>query len=162
MFMLREARITWTPGDQPAQRITNPDDIVALAARILPTTDPREHFVAIALDTKHHYIGHQIIAIGTADAVLVHPSVVFRFAILACANFLVLAHNHPSGDPTPSGADKDMTRRLVEAGELMGIRVLDHHVITAAGDHVSLKGTSPDEFGVRPHVVPHVVVRLTY
>jgi len=97
-----------------------------------------EHFVVLFLSTKNHVIGRETISIGTLNASLVHPREVFRAAIRRNSASILCAHNHPSGDPTPSQEDVQLTRRLRDAGELVGIELLDHIVI---GDQrfISLK-----------------------
>lgn len=98
----------------------------------------REHFICLFLNTKNKVLAQETISIGTLDASLVHPREVFRAAIRHGSASVVCLHNHPSGDPTPSEEDIWITKRLMEAGELVGIEVLDHIVI---GDqrYVSLK-----------------------
>ena len=98
----------------------------------------REHFVCLFLNIKNKVLAQETISIGTLDASLVHPREVFRAAIRHGCAAVICIHNHPSGDPTPSHEDIAITRRLMEAGELVGIEVLDHIVI---GDkrYVSLK-----------------------
>jgi len=86
---------------------------------------PVELFIAVALDTAHKVIGASVISSGTLDAALVHPREVFRFAFLCNAAAIIVGHNHPSGNTDPSSPDKAVFRRLQEAGELLGIRVLD-------------------------------------
>jgi DNA repair protein RadC len=89
----------------------------------------REQFVAVLLDGKNRILGFNIVSTGSLTAALVHPREVFKPAILASAAAIVLVHNHPSGDPEPSAEDRAITERLKQAGELVGIRVLDHVVI---------------------------------
>jgi len=97
----------------------------------------REHFVVMLLDQKNCAIGLHTVSIGSLTASIVAPREVFKVAILAnCANIL-LAHNHPSGDPQPSKEDRAITQRLKEAGVLLGINVLDHLVIGADGRYFS-------------------------
>lgn len=98
----------------------------------------QEHFVCLYLNTKNQVILTETLSVGTLNATLVHPREVFRAAIKCSSSSLICLHNHPSGDPTPSPEDIALTRRLVEAGELVGIDVLDHLVI---GDNrfISLK-----------------------
>ena len=93
------------------------------------STLDREMFVALLLDGKNSVLGFNVVSIGSLTAALVHPREVFKPAILANAAALILVHNHPSGDPEPSAEDKAITERLRQAGELMGIRILDHVVI---------------------------------
>jgi len=97
-----------------------------------------ETFGALALDVRHRLRGEHEVSKGCLTSSLVHPREVFHFAIAARAAALILFHNHPSGDPEPSAEDVAITRRLVSAGTLMGIEVLDH-VILGAGRFVSLK-----------------------
>lgn len=89
----------------------------------------REQFLAVILDGKNRILGLNLVATGTLTSALVHPRELFKPAILANAASLILVHNHPSGDPDPSAEDKALTARLKEAGELIGIRILDHVVI---------------------------------
>jgi DNA repair protein RadC len=93
----------------------------------------REHFMVLLLDGRHRVMRETQVSQGTLTASLVHPREVFRDAVHAAAAAIVLVHNHPSGDPTPSAEDREVTRRLVEAGEILGIRVLDHVVVAEAG-----------------------------
>ncbi|MCZ6873090.1 MAG: DNA repair protein RadC [bacterium] len=89
----------------------------------------REHFVVLLVDRKNRLIGINTVSIGSLTASIVHPREVFKAAILANAAAVVLGHNHPSGDPQPSHEDKALTKRLVDAGKLLGIEILDHVVI---------------------------------
>jgi DNA repair protein RadC len=98
----------------------------------------KEHFVCLFLNTKNHVIGRETLSMGSLNASIVHPREVFRAAIKRSSAALICVHNHPSGDPTPSPEDIQITQRLVEAGAIIGIEVLDHVII---GDHkfISLK-----------------------
>jgi len=98
----------------------------------------KEFFVALFLNTKNHITGKEILSIGTLNASLVHPREVFRAAIRHSSASIICLHNHPSGDPTPSTEDITITKRLVEAGNLIGIDVLDH-IIIGDGRYISLK-----------------------
>jgi DNA repair protein RadC len=93
----------------------------------------REQFRCLYLDTANRLVRDEVISIGGLNASLVHPREVFLFAVQYSAATVVLAHNHPSGSLEPSPEDLALTRQLVQAGEIMGIRVLDHLIITAAG-----------------------------
>jgi DNA repair protein RadC len=99
---------------------------------------PVETFGILALDVRHRLKREAVISVGCLTSSLVHPREVFQEAVVARAAALVLFHNHPSGDPEPSGEDVALTRRLSSAGTLMGIEVLDHLVL-GAGRFVSLK-----------------------
>jgi DNA repair protein RadC len=113
--------------------------------RLLLANDAREHFVAILLDGRHRPIAYQVVSIGTATSSLVHPREVFQTAVGLGAVAIVLAHSHPSGDPTPSSEDREVTARLVRAGEILGIRILDHVVVAERGS-CSLRETCPELF----------------
>jgi DNA repair protein RadC len=99
---------------------------------------PVEQFGVVLLDTKHRVLRTAVVSVGTLDASIVHPREVFREATAAGAAALMLFHNHPSGDPEPSAEDIQLTRRLVAAGVLMGIDVIDH-LILADVRYCSLK-----------------------
>ena len=89
----------------------------------------REHFAVAVLNARRTVIGVQVVSVGTLSASLVHPREVFKPAILLNGAAIVVCHNHPSGDPAPSTEDREVTRRLVRAGELLGIPVADHVII---------------------------------
>lgn len=95
----------------------------------------RERFLVLALDGRHRTIGLDEVSVGSLSASLVHPREVFKALILANAAAFVLAHNHPSGDASPSKEDREITARLKEAADLMGISLLDHIILTAEGFH---------------------------
>ncbi len=98
----------------------------------------REHFMVLLLDARSNVIGKQIVSIGTLNASLVHPREVFKPAILMNAATIIIAHNHPSGDENPSSEDRDTTRRLINAGVVLGIGVQDH-IIVAGKNFFSFK-----------------------
>lgn len=89
----------------------------------------REHFVVLLLNCKNKVIGINTVSTGSLTSSLAHPREVFKAAILGNAAAVILGHNHPSGDPTPSSDDVNLTKRLCECGELLGIKVLDHIVL---------------------------------
>ena len=97
-----------------------------------------ERFVALALNTKNHLTAVLPVSSGSLNASIVHPRELFQRAILANSAALIVAHNHPSGDPSPSPEDIVLTRKLVEAGEILDIPVLDH-VILGYAKYVSFK-----------------------
>jgi len=97
-----------------------------------------ECFVCLLLNTRRRIKGHVLISTGTLDTLLVHPREVFRPAIIAAASAVVVAHNHPSGDASPSESDIKVTRDLIRAGLLLKIELLDH-VIIGAQRHASLR-----------------------
>lgn len=101
------------------------------AAYLLPTFGARavEQFGLVLLDSKHRVLRTTVVASGTLNSTIVHPRDVFREAMLGAAAAIVVFHNHPSGDPSPSPEDVELTRRLRAAGVLMGIEVVDHIVL---------------------------------
>lgn len=101
----------------------------ASVVRDMVGSDPREHFIAIYLDTRHRVLAAHVVSIGSMDGVTVHPREVFAPALLCGASAIIVAHNHPSGDPTASPEDRKVTERLRQCGETLGIEVLDHIVI---------------------------------
>lgn len=120
-----------------------PGSAIGRAADIYTLLEPvvrgaqQEVFVVALLDTRHRIRSTRLVSLGTLDASLVHPRDVFRWAIRGSAAAIVVAHQHPSGDPEPSLEDVALTRRLAEAGRVVGIPLLDH-VIIGDGRWVSL------------------------
>jgi DNA repair protein RadC len=114
------------------RKIRTPEDAVNAAKDI--ACGLSECFVALYLNKQNGMIASEVITIGILDASLVHAREVFRPAILRAAACLVLIHNHPGGDPTPSAEDVRITRQLVEAGKIIDIRVMDHIIIAMSGD----------------------------
>ena len=108
--------------------IKNPQSVVK-AIRASIKDKAKEHFKLILLDTRNKIIGISTISIGTLNASLVHPREIFKEAIIHNSASVVLAHNHPSGDPEPSEEDLTITKRLVESGKILGIEVIDHIII---------------------------------
>lgn len=117
--------------------IRSPQDVADLFGGRLRRQD-REHFMAVLVDTKNQVLSSELVSVGSLDASLVHPREIFKAAVRHSAASVILLHNHPSGDPTPSEADLACTRRLVEAGRVLGIAILDH-VIIGDGRHVSCR-----------------------
>jgi DNA repair protein RadC len=106
------------------------EDVQRLARAIYETLDAdKEHFVLLVLNNKNRVDGFKVISTGSLTASLVHPREVWRAALHLCAATVVFVHNHPSGEPPPSPEDIDITRRLKETGDVLGIRVLDHVVL---------------------------------
>ena len=127
---------TWRCGPRPA--INTPEDVVDLCASRFRGLD-REHFWCLALNTKNRLLKLSEVSVGSLNASIVHPRELFKDAVKVSAASVVVVHNHPSGDPTPSGADIQLTRRLVRAGDVLGIELLDHVVIGDGGEHASLR-----------------------
>ncbi len=120
----------WVRPDTP---LSNSSQVADLFAHLRHET--REVFASIHLDSKNRLLCVETVSIGSLSAAIVHPREVFKAALLSSAAAMVFVHNHPSGDPTPSREDLELTKRLQEAGELLGIRVLDHVII--GGEHLS-------------------------
>lgn len=110
--------------------VQTPKDVCAQVTEVRGRK--KEHFLALYLNTRNQLLQKEFVSVGTLNASLVHPREVFEPALRLSAASVILVHNHPSGDPTPSEEDRRMTRRLVEAGELLGLEVLDHVVVSAS------------------------------
>jgi DNA repair protein RadC len=130
--LVRERSIA---SDQPQFR--NSASVATLLQAVLAGAD-REHCLVVLLDRKNRLIGLNTVSIGSLTAAVVHPREVFKPAILANAASVIVAHNHPSGDPEPSQEDKLLTRKLALAGEALSIQVLDHLVL-GQGRYYSFK-----------------------
>jgi DNA repair protein RadC len=119
--------------------IKSPAEVYQAAKQLLALhEEPEEHFCILCLNTKNKIVGVHTISIGSLNASIVHPREVFKAAMLNNASALLLLHNHPSGDPEPSREDIEITHRLVNAGNILGINVLDH-VVIGDGRYISLK-----------------------
>jgi DNA repair protein RadC len=117
--------------EDPSPRIFhNPTDTARFAQGLASAQDDdKEHFWVILRNTKHRYLMHTEVSTGSQSASLVPPREVFGPAVREGAAKILLVHNHPSGDPTPSAEDRELTRRLKEGGKLLGIEVLDHVIV---------------------------------
>ena len=133
----RKVKQVWA--DVVSEPLSSPAEVLTYLDSLDIASSDREVFVVLHLDARNRVVAHEITSIGSQTASLVHPREVFKSAVLKGANSIILAHNHPSGDPAPSKEDIDLTHRLVEAGGLMGIQVLDHVVVTPPGESVSMK-----------------------
>ncbi len=118
-------------------KVNSPEDVYR---RIYPRMreQKKENFIELCLDTKNQIIREETISIGSLNANVVHPREVFKTALAVSAAHIIVAHNHPSGDPTPSREDIEVTKKLIEAGKIIGVDVLDH-VIIGDGRHFSMK-----------------------
>lgn len=114
------------PGKKHSVR--SPEDIVTVFQTYLAGAD-RENFVVGMLDRKGNVLGLNTVSVGSISSSIVHPREVFKPAIIIGASSLILCHNHPSGDTRPSKEDREVTRRLIEGGKLLGIEILDHVII---------------------------------
>ena len=116
--------------------IVTPKDVVAQLTDL--RHNKKEHFIALYLNARNQLVHKETISMGTLNANLVHPREVFEPALKHSAAGIMVAHNHPSGDPKPSEDDLEITKRLTEAGKMMGVELLDH-VIIATNNHFSFK-----------------------
>lgn len=139
-FTLRLVREDHEPYTGEGRLVSKPEDALPILRQYFQYAD-REHVIALALDNRGGIIGINQVSIGSLDAAEVHPREVFKFAILANAASIIIAHNHPSGDPLPSSADIELTKRISEAGELLCIKLLDHIIIAGERYH----SVRPDE-----------------
>ena len=114
------------------ERIRSPEDVARVCADIGELA--QETFHVLILNAKNNLANRHMVTIGLADASLVHPREVFRPAIAENATAIVLTHNHPSGDPTPSAEDIKITKQLIEAGKIVNITVQDHVIIGKAAE----------------------------
>lgn len=131
----------------PVYRLRLVQDGTAEVARHLGdvASSEREQMVALFLDTKNRPIGRHLISMGTVDSAPAQPRDVYRAALVAGAvNGIILVHNHPSGDVTPSRSDDEVTRLIARAGTLLGIRLLDHVVLGPDGGHFSYRDRRPE------------------
>lgn len=129
--------------------VTKPQDICNLFNDVLKTEcsvdRDKEHFWIVGLNARNQIKYIELCSLGILNASIVHPREVFRTAVMTAASNIILVHNHPSGDPTPSDDDCKLTKRLIEAGTLMGIEVLDH-VIVCENDHYSFSSSKNSLF----------------
>jgi DNA repair protein RadC len=123
--------------EEPKRKIASPKDVYAL---IYPKMreQKKEKFITLYLDTKNQILREEVVSIGSLNASIVHPREVFKSALMESSASVIMIHNHPSGDPSPSREDIMVTEKLVEGGKLLGIDVLDH-IIIGDGRYISLK-----------------------
>ena len=130
------------PMPENMERCETPDEAAAYWRAHIPDHpyfNPEcECLVVLILNTRRRIKGHYLVSIGTLDTILCHPREIFRLAVMASAAAIVIAHNHPSGEATPSEADIKITRDLIRAGQLLKIEVLDH-IIIGRPNHTSLR-----------------------
>ena len=126
-----------TKAAQKLEKIEGPEDVARYASPLL-RYEQKEHFLVMLLDVRNRVLAMPTVSIGSLTASVAHPREIFREAIRYSAANMILIHNHPSGDPTPSREDVQITKQMMKAGEIMGIPVLDH-VIIAGDGFLSLK-----------------------
>ena len=126
-----------TRAAQKLEKIEGPEDVARYASPLL-RFEQKEHFLVMLLDVRNRVLALPTVSIGSLTASVAHPREIFREAIRYSAANMILIHNHPSGDPTPSREDVQITKQMMKAGDIMGIPVLDH-VIIAGDGFLSLK-----------------------
>jgi DNA repair protein RadC len=145
-----EAKIVATRVCEPVARAAGTPEKIAAAWNAHVTTAPwygdgREHLVAFGMDTRHNITELFLIAIGCLNECTAHPRDIMRPAVIANCYAMVLLHNHPSGDPTPSEADRALTRRIRESADLLQIHLLDHVIVGQPRDNM------PGYFSFKEH-----------
>jgi DNA repair protein RadC len=123
--------------EEPKRKVCSPKDVYTLMYPKM-REQKKEKFITLCLDTKNQIIKEEVVSIGSLNASIVHPREVFKSALLESSASVIMVHNHPSGDPSPSREDIMVTEKMVEGGKLLGIDVLDH-IIIGEGRYVSLK-----------------------
>ncbi len=124
-------------GSIKAHSITKAKDIIKAIKSF--THSDREFLIGLYLNSRNQVIAYHVISIGTVNSTIVHPREVFKLAIMKNSCSVIIAHNHPSGGLDPSDADIKTTKRLIAAGKILGIELLDHIIITPAGKTFSIK-----------------------
>ena len=120
-------------------KVESPEDAIEVFRGFIGEDNDREQCALLCLDIKNRPTAVHLVSVGTLDSLLIHPREVYKTAILANAASIICAHWHPSGDPEPSPEDLKMTFRLMRAGDLMGIKLLDHLILGADADFLSMK-----------------------
>ncbi len=123
--------------EEPKRKICSPKDVYTLMYPKM-REQKKEKFITLCLDTKNQILKEEVVSIGSLNASIVHPREVFKSALMESSASVIMVHNHPSGDPSPSREDIMVTEKMVEGGKLLGIDVLDH-IIIGDGKYVSLK-----------------------
>lgn len=131
--LVRDATVLYAP-----RSLSSPAQAADFFRQFVGDSD-REQFAVACVNAKNEVNSIEIVSTGTLSSALVHPRETFKAAILSNAHAVILCHNHPSGDPSPSREDREITRRLVEAGKLLGIEVLDHVIIGDQQRYVSFR-----------------------
>jgi len=123
--------------EEPKRKVCSPKDVYTLMYPKM-REQKKEKFITLCLDTKNQILREEVVSVGSLNASIVHPREVFKSALMESSASVIMVHNHPSGDPSPSREDIMVTEKMVEGGKLLGIDVLDH-IIIGEGRYVSLK-----------------------
>lgn len=130
IYSLRQVKEKEVKYNLDKKAITSPNAIFDILTEVLDLGEQaQETFGIIMLNTKNKIIGLSVISIGTLSSSLVHPREVFKQALIANSSRIILFHNHPSGDTTPSEEDINVTKRLAEGGKILGVEILDHVIV---------------------------------
>lgn len=129
---IREVRVNYHSTGTRKFAMTDPADVADFVRSVLPDNS-REHFVALYLDGSNHVACYSLVSTGTANQCVAHPREVFQRALVTGAVAIILAHNHPSGKLNPSNEDLQVTQRLKEGANLLGIKLLDHLIVSDHG-----------------------------
>lgn len=121
--------------------INSPDDVERILEPLKLYSE--EHFISLHLDGRNQVVGFQIVSHGTLTSSLVHPREVFKAALVANSHSLIVAHNHPAGSLKPSAEDIETTKTLIKAGQILGVSLLDHIVVSSKGT-TSIRETKPE------------------
>lgn len=134
---IKEVKITTVRESGATHKVWSPEAAVTYWQAGIMTAPwfdaDKECLIALLLNTKNQIVGHTLVSMGTLNAAMVHPREVFRVAVVSAANAILVMHNHPSGDPEPSPDDKEATKQLARAGDVLGIKLLDHIVVSSDG-----------------------------
>jgi DNA repair protein RadC len=130
-------RLEGDASERQKPMVKSPEDVVKIVKSQLKGKK-KEHFLVLCLDTRNRVINCKPVSMGSLDTSIVHPREAFKEAVSSCAASVIFVHNHPSGDPEPSKEDVELTKRLVKAGEIIGIDVLDH-IVVCDRSYLSLK-----------------------
>ena len=133
-------RLLRESGPWYASSIHSPEDVCSIMREHLDMENAdKEYFAGIYLDRKGNVLAANVISIGSLSSTVVHPREVFKTAVMVSAASIIVCHNHPSGDPTPSKEDVDITKRLYNAGKILGVEFTDHVIVGTKGRYTSLK-----------------------
>ena len=118
--------------------IKSPENVIKSIEDMIIDRD-REVFIVLHLNARNTVVAIEEVSVGSVDATIVHPREVFKAALLCNASSVILVHNHPSGNTAPSEDDKNLTKKLIDGGEILGIEVLDHVIVGNEGNYLSFK-----------------------
>lgn len=139
LSMLRALNVSENGAVYSSDKISNSDHAAEIITEQIEDFE-KENLIVLCLDETNTVIQKKIVSIGTVNTTIAHPREVFRAAIFCNASSIIIGHNHPSGNKMPSSEDTDLTRRIQEAGCILGISLTDSVIVTAQGDHFSFRG----------------------